>query len=363
MASFGSVTMTAIYVFWGDGFDQTYYQLLCMIMLGYLPYTLFFRYIRQQYKVNLLFLNVCLVTIGISMSLPFSNHLLIIFLPLLSILFQNRKLFYVAGIITLVDAIYHNFLQNHHTDLNAIGSIIELAYIACYLIVLDVVVRSIIKQSKKAYIYDKTVKTLIIAVEAKDDYTRGHSIRVSDYALIIGKYMNENGFNFDLEALRISSLLHDIGKINIPQHILTKNGKLTADEYKIIKMHPQFGADLATELGYPKAIVEDILYHHERFDGKGYPSGIKGAQIPPYSRVIALADTFDAITSNRSYRTAFSVEEARRIILENMGTQFDPELKAIFEGVYPQLHSYHSEREGEVEPVKTTEQQNQEYSI
>lgn len=339
MCLLGIVALTGIYGLWIGEFTPLYFQMLFIQSFGFLPFTMLFRFIPEKQRMYVLFINVCFVTASLNYSLPFFNHVLVIYLPLLAILFNKRSLFYLACLVTILAGVYSNFILAEH-ETGYIQAIIEITYILCYLIVLDVVVRSTVKQSKMTYIYDKTVKTLILAVEAKDEYTRGHSIRVSDYSMLIGKYMSENGHKVDLESLRISSLLHDIGKINIHQELLSKEGKLTEEEYNLIKKHSKSGADLARELDYPDHIVENILYHHERFDGRGYPNGIVGKEIPIYSKIISLADTFDALTSNRSYRKAFTCEEARQIVIENIGTQFAPEYADIFQAVYPQMANY-----------------------
>ncbi len=347
MCFLGVVSITAIFGLWIGEFTQLYFQMLFILSFGFLPFTLLYRYISINLRAYLLFVNVCFITAALSFLLPFLNHILVLFLPLIAILFNKRRLFYIACFFTILSGVYANFFQYEHES-GVLQAIIEITYIFCYLIVLDVVVKYTIKQSKMTYIFDKTLKTLTLAVEAKDEYTRGHSIRVSDYSMIIGRYLEEIGHKVDLETLRISSLLHDIGKINIPQNILSKEGKLTNEEYNLIKMHSEHGADLAKELDYPEHIVKDILYHHERFDGTGYPKGIHGHDIPLNSRIVAVADTFDALTSNRSYRKAFTAEDARKIVIDNMGSQFDPAFESIFKAVYPALATY----QGGINPEK-----------
>ena len=130
------------------------------------------------------------------------------------------------------------------------------------------------------------------------------------------------------EALSRSSLLHDIGKIKVPEEILKKPGALTAEEFAVIKEHPGFGADMLSPIGQLSHCLPDIRHHHERIDGKGYPDGLKGDEIPQRARIIAVADTFDALTSDRCYRPKFGVEKALQIIEEAAGTQLYPEAAA-----------------------------------
>ncbi|WP_456277687.1 HD-GYP domain-containing protein [Bacillus sp. AK128] len=334
----GALVVTSVYLFILGELSQTFFITLGVLLFGFIPYTVIHRFSPKKYRADFLFINVCFVITTLSLSLPFYNYFLMIFLPLTSILFNRRRIFYIASGFTILVSIYTSFFGGY--QIAPIQGIIDLTFLLTYLIILDFVVRANAQYIRTSYIYDKTVNTLILAVEAKDDYTRGHSIRVSDYAMMIGTYMSKIGYKVDLESLRISSILHDIGKINIPHEILSKDGKLTMEEYDLIKTHSQNGADLAQDLGYPSNIVEDILYHHERFDGKGYPKGIADHEMPINSKIIAIADTFDALTSNRSYRKAFTMEEARQIVLECMGTQFNPEFKSIFESVYPQFVDY-----------------------
>lgn len=336
----GSVISTVIYVFFFEYFSTTFFMILSLLLLGLLPYTLLMRYIPKSIRGDLLFINAAIIITGLSLTFPFYNYFLMVFLPLTSILFNSRRIFYISCMFTTVVGIYMIFFRNYYEEITVLQGIVDMTFMITYLVILDLVVRSNAQYTRNSYIYDKTVNTLILAVEAKDDYTRGHSIRVSDYAMIIGHHMSKIGYEIDLESLRISSILHDIGKINIPQDILTKEGKLTAEEYDTIKLHSQYGADLAKELGYPKHIVESILHHHERFDGRGYPKGTSDEETPLHAKIIAIADTFDALTSNRSYRKAFSAEEAKAIVLESMGTQFNPEFTSIFEAVYPQFVEY-----------------------
>jgi putative nucleotidyltransferase with HDIG domain len=178
------------------------------------------------------------------------------------------------------------------------------------------------------------VKGVIATLELKDPYTRGHSERVASYALELakatGRYAEE-----ELKDFEFACLLHDIGKIHIPDQILMKPSKLTIEEYEIIKSHTTVGAEAVSKVVGLNSSIEVIRSHHERWDGKGYPDQLKGKEIPFLARVAAVADAFDAMTSNRSYRDAMSVEEAYKRILEGKGTQFDPELVDIFQQAYP----------------------------
>jgi len=175
-----------------------------------------------------------------------------------------------------------------------------------------------------------TIKSIASALDAKDTYTHGHSLRVTLYSLIIANHMDNADDQFK-ESLETAGLLHDIGKIGISDDILCKPGKLTDEEYEIIKTHPDKGKKLLNNIKKLDCISDWLNSHHERWDGSGYPRGLKGEEIPLSARIIAIADTYDAMTSSRSYRKALSHEIAREEILKCKGTQFDPILVDIFE--------------------------------
>lgn len=177
------------------------------------------------------------------------------------------------------------------------------------------------------------IKALVFAIEAKDTYTSGHSERVNRYVMMIAERLQLD--DTQKKILNWASILHDIGKIGIPGSILNKPARLSDEEFNLIKQHPKKGQDILEPLEQLASCLPVILHHHERFDGKGYPHGLKGAEIPFLSRIIAVADTFDAITTNRAYRPSKTPEKALAIIDEVSGTQLDPQvveaLKDVFE--------------------------------
>ncbi len=178
---------------------------------------------------------------------------------------------------------------------------------------------------------EATLLSLARTIELKDKYTRGHCDRVAAYAVAIAEALD-----FPEEKkrdIRHGGWLHDCGKIGIPESILNKPGALDDKEFEIIKKHPAWGADVAKQAQLSEVIVNIILYHHERYDGKGYPSGIRGADIPVEARIVAIADVFDAVTSDRSYRKAYSMEKGMGIILSMKDSSFDPEIVDLFSPV------------------------------
>lgn len=179
---------------------------------------------------------------------------------------------------------------------------------------------------EKAYL--DSIQTLRYTVEAKDPYTRGHSDRVAEYSVLIGEKLNLS--DNDIKTLRVGGLFHDIGKIGIPDSILLKEAKLTDDEYSEIKNHPSIGAHILCNAEVFKDIIPIVKHHHERFDGNGYPGQLKGSDIPYFARIAAVADTFDAMTSKRTYRDALPLDVVKSEIERCSGTQFDPEIAKVF---------------------------------
>jgi len=179
--------------------------------------------------------------------------------------------------------------------------------------------------------FEGAIKLLISIIEMKDPYTKGHAERVMQYSKKIGqKLVNQKGYKINLFDLEIAAYLHDIGKIVVPENILNKRGKLTDEEYSIVKRHSLDGYNILSNIEYFDSIKDIVLYHHENLDGTGYPLGINGDKIPVESRIIAIADVFDALTTDRPYRKAFSEEEALIMMKNDVGKKFDPEIFEVF---------------------------------
>jgi len=180
--------------------------------------------------------------------------------------------------------------------------------------------------------YLNTIQALSMTIDAKDPYTHGHSKRVSDISVLVGNEMGMD--NGQLELLKYAGDLHDIGKIGISEAIIAKEGKLTVDEYEIVKTHPLVGETIIEPVPFLNEIKEVIRHHHERFDGFGYPDGLKEYEIPLMSRIILIADAYDAMTSDRPYRRALTHDAALIEIDKHSGTQFDPEVATAFMRVF-----------------------------
>ena len=167
-----------------------------------------------------------------------------------------------------------------------------------------------------------TLTSLVTTIEAKDPYTREHSQRVTEYSMLLGQFLNLP--DEEIEMLDFAGMLHDIGKIGVRDGILSKPGRLTVDEYHMVKQHPIVGERIVQPLGLVKSELAIIRHHHERYDGSGYPDGLAGEEIPILARIVAVTDAFDAMTTTRSYRKSLSVDRAVSEMTRCAGTQFDP---------------------------------------
>lgn len=174
---------------------------------------------------------------------------------------------------------------------------------------------------------EETAQALASAIDAKDRYTHGHSARVAEYSRKIARLAGKS--EITCQNIYLAALLHDVGKIGIPNSIINKEGKLTDEEYKVIKTHPVIGKQILSNITQAPFISEGAYYHHERYDGKGYPTGLSGKNIPDIGRIIAVADAYDAMTSKRSYRDPLSQSFVRGEIEKGSGSQFDAEYAKI----------------------------------
>jgi HD-GYP domain-containing protein (c-di-GMP phosphodiesterase class II) len=195
-----------------------------------------------------------------------------------------------------------------------------------------------------------TLHALTASIDAKDSYTRGHSERV---ALLSRMLAQAAGLDEPaVERVYIAGLVHDVGKIGVPESVLCKPGKLTPQEYDLIKQHPEIGARILEDIRQMADLIPGVLYHHERWDGNGYPHRLAGEEIPMFGRLICLADSFDAMSSNRTYRGAMPLDRVIREVRDHAGAQFDPRLAQLFlqldfSQFFEQLHAHQQEHEQE----------------
>ncbi len=186
-----------------------------------------------------------------------------------------------------------------------------------------------------ASLHLRTIEALALAIEAKDHTTNEHLQRVSVYAEAVGREMRLS--ETELQALRAAALLHDIGKLAVPEHIISKPGRLTPEEFEKMKIHPLVGAEILQRVQFPYPVVPIVAAHHEKWDGTGYPLGLKGNEIPVGARILAAVDCLDALSSDRQYRKAFPLETAMRMVREQAGIAFDPEVVRVLERHYMEL--------------------------
>lgn len=172
--------------------------------------------------------------------------------------------------------------------------------------------------------FHEIIECIVSALDAKDPYTAGHSERVSDMAIAVCELLNLT--EEQTQQIHIAAHLHDIGKIGVPDIVLLKEGRLTDDEWEKMKKHPEIGSEILSKSQQLSELKDIVLHHHERYDGKGYPSGLKAEEIPLGARVIAICDSIDAITSNRCYRKAHDFDFCYEEIKKNLGVMYDPEI-------------------------------------
>jgi len=186
-----------------------------------------------------------------------------------------------------------------------------------------------------ASLHLRTIEALALAIEAKDHTTHDHLKRVQIYAMEIGKSLKLS--SAELEALRAAALLHDIGKLAVPEHIISKPGKLTREEFEKMKIHPVVGSEILARVRFPYPVTPIVRSHHEKWDGSGYPDGLKGEEIPIGARILAVVDCLDALASDRQYRRALPLHEAMNRVKADSGTAFDPQVVQIMASRYVEL--------------------------
>ncbi len=183
-------------------------------------------------------------------------------------------------------------------------------------------------KSENKKISEQAARTILKALDVKDNYTFGHSMRVAYFSLVTG--MEANLTPEEMHELELSAIFHDIGKIGTPDAVLNKPSRLSEEEFQIMKQHPEKSYEILQDYPYFEKIAVNARLHHERYDGKGYPLGLKGEEIPLAARIILIADTFDAMTSTRPYRKGLPYEVAFEELIQFSGSQFDPNLVKMF---------------------------------
>src|ERR1700733_7068106 len=196
-----------------------------------------------------------------------------------------------------------------------------------------------------AALHLRTIEALALAIEAKDHTTHDHLQRVQSYAVEVGKDLGLD--ESQLEALRAAAVLHDIGKLAVPEHIISKPGKLTREEFEKMKIHPVVGAEILERVRFPHPVTPIVRWHHERWDGTGYPDGLQGLNIPIGARILAAVDCLDAMASHRQYRRALPLDEAMGKVVAEAGKAFDPQVVEVLQRRYVELEAIAKAREDE----------------
>jgi len=202
-----------------------------------------------------------------------------------------------------------------------------------------------------AALHLRTIEALALAIEAKDHTTHDHLQRVQIYAVEVGKDMGLD--ESQLEALRAAALLHDIGKLAVPEHIISKPGKLTREEFEKMKIHPIVGAEILERVRFPHPVTPIVRSHHERWDGTGYPDGLRGESIPIGARILAAVDSLDALASHRQYRRALPLDEAMSKVASDSGKAFDPQVIEVLQRRYIELESMATSKEPDTAKLST----------
>jgi putative nucleotidyltransferase with HDIG domain len=262
-----------------------------------------------------------------------------ILIPVFSLLFKDKLLYIITSICSLLVnmVLIMLFLFESSNKTEHIINILDI--LAIYLIVVFLVYfisRDLVKQSQLETKHMQTILTLSKSVEAKDPYTRGHSDRVANIAQMIADRMQL----VSSKDVYYSGLIHDVGKLAIPDMILTKEGPLTDDEYNLMKTHTTEGAKICSSLDIKEDMIKGVLHHHERWDGRGYPNGLKEEQIPLIGRILCAADTIDAMSSDRAYRNSLELAWIREELIKCRTTQFDPVIIDIVMDQWTQIEDY-----------------------
>jgi diguanylate cyclase (GGDEF)-like protein/putative nucleotidyltransferase with HDIG domain len=201
-----------------------------------------------------------------------------------------------------------------------------------------------------AALHLRTIEALALAIEAKDHTTHDHLQRVRIYALELAKDLDLSPA--DMDALRAAALLHDIGKLAVPEHIINKPGRLTPEEFEKMKIHPVVGAEILEQVKFPYPVVPIVMAHHEKWDGTGYPHGVKGEEIPIGARILSAVDCLDALASNRQYRRALPLDEAMAVVVSEAGKSFDPRVVSALSARYIELEKMAESRASQTQRAK-----------
>ncbi|MFC0215417.1 HD-GYP domain-containing protein [Paenibacillus chartarius] len=313
-----------------------YLALVVVLFIGFLP-SILARYAPAKVRPYILVTNaLVLVSLIFTLLQEWALAGVFVLVPVFSLLFEDRTIYIYASISSLIVNVVLALLFLFHAEQASEHLVILLDVLTVFFILVFIiyfVVRDLRWRNMLEAKHLQTILTLSQSVEARDPYTQGHSQRVAYLARMIASRIPQ----MDAELVYNCGLIHDVGKLSVSDSILLKTSRLTNDEYEIMKSHTTSGAKLCNNLNISGEIVKGVLYHHERYDGKGYPHGLKGDEIPLLARVLCVADCIDAMCSNRSYRKALEMDYVRAELNTCKHTQFDPAIVDIVQELWTDI--------------------------
>ncbi|WP_286230998.1 HD-GYP domain-containing protein [Neobacillus mesonae] len=329
------------------GFPSNFWYLTYLVLILLIPILIYLNKTNKISWIKYVFIITYMLTVFIvdiftyygSRQTYTNGNVVEVFLILSLPLFLDKRFFWIVSIGLIAKYVLMGIISN--TSIVVLVSVFIIV-LSTFSFILLVRFQGYVRAISTSYDnqIQGIVKGVIATLELKDPYTRGHSERVASYALLLAKEIGILSKD-EQKSFYYACLLHDVGKVHIPDQILMKPGKLTSEEFEIIKTHPVVGEEAVKDVEGLTDSICVIRSHHERWDGKGYPDKLVGDDIPLLARIAAIADAFDAMTSSRSYRAAMPVEEAYKRILEGKGSQFDPKLVEEFKKVFPAWVDFH----------------------
>ncbi|HEY0826746.1 MAG TPA: HD domain-containing phosphohydrolase [Bacilli bacterium] len=294
-----------------------------VMMIGFLPSYLYRLWTNRLVSYVLVFNALLLVSAIFSLMQEWALGGVFVLVPIYALLFKDKQIYLNSALISLVVSICLGgyILYEPGNGLEQMVIMLDLFTIYVILVFLIYfVVKDLVWHSTVEAKYLQTIRTLTRSVEAKDPYTHGHSDRVA----LLGEAIAQIAGNLDPKKVYHSGLIHDVGKLSIPDFILLKKGSLSQEEFMLMRSHTIEGSKICKSLGISEQLIVGVLYHHERWDGQGYPEGLQGERIPLVGRILCIADSLDAMASHRAYRKALHLEHIAEEIEFGCGSQFDP---------------------------------------
>jgi HD-GYP domain-containing protein (c-di-GMP phosphodiesterase class II) len=314
--------------------------LILILLIGFLP-SLVYRFFSIRFAPYILIANaLILVSLIFSLLQEWALAGVFLLVPVFSLLFQDRIIYLITSILSLALNIILALVFLYDADQASLQFVILLDVLTVFM-VLVFIIYFVVKDLRGHYMAEarhlQTITTLSQSVDARDPYTKDHSERVA----YIGQLIAENFPQLKPKNVYYSGLIHDVGKLSISDTILLKADKLTDEEYEIMKTHTTIGAKLCENLNISEEIILGVLHHHERWDGRGYPKGLKGEDIPLIGRILCVADAIDAMSSNRAYRDALNHDSVLREVENCTNSQFDPSIVQVVKNNWRRITAHY----------------------